>query len=247
MRQPWEVVADALRHAIADGTYRPGDQLPSESQLADQHSSSRPTVRRALRELRLRGLIETRQGKGAFVRRQSAVSITLVAENYRRHQHEGQAGFNAQVREQGHTPRQELIEVATVPAPAEVAERIGIRPGSDVLVRRLRFLVDDLPVQLASAYYEAKLAAGSKLERPALIAGGAHAELRQLGIQITRLVEDFLGARLPDPEEERALRLPSGVPVTRNIRTAYAGERAVEVLDTLAHGEVVSHRFEIEL
>ena len=66
-------------------------------------------------------------------------------------------------------------------------------------------------------------------------------------MQITRLVEDFLGARLPNPEEERALRISSGVPVTRNIRTAYAGDQAVEVLDTIAHGEMVSHRFEIEL
>jgi GntR family transcriptional regulator len=56
-----------------------------------------------------------------------------------------------------------------------------------------------------------------------------------------------LGARLPNPEEERALQLPSGVPVTRNIRTAYAGDQPVEVMDTISHGEVVSHRFEIEL
>ena len=55
------------------------------------------------------------------------------------------------------------------------------------------------------------------------------------------------GARLPDPEEERALQLPSGVPVTRNIRTAYAGEQPVEVLDTISNGEVVSYRFEIQV
>ena len=32
MRQPWEVVADALQRAISDKTYEPGDRLPSESQ-----------------------------------------------------------------------------------------------------------------------------------------------------------------------------------------------------------------------
>jgi DNA-binding GntR family transcriptional regulator len=66
-------------------------------------------------------------------------------------------------------------------------------------------------------------------------------------VKVTRFVEDFMGARLPNPEEERALQLPSGVPVTRNIRTAYAGDRPVEVMDTISHGEVVSHRFEIRL
>jgi hypothetical protein len=72
-------------------------------------------------------------------------------------------------------------------------------------------------------------------------------ELRRLCVQVTRFVEDFLGARLPDPDEERALQLPSGVPVTRNIRTAYAGDQPVEVTDTISHGEVVSYRFEIQV
>lgn len=247
MRQPWEHVADALRRTILDKTYKPGDQLPSENHLAKQYGTSRQTIRWALRHLRDRGLIETHQGKGAFVRMPSPIAITLTAENYNRHQREGRPGFNAQVREQGHAPRQEIIEVATIPAPAEVAERLRVEDGADVLMRRLRFIVDDVPVQLVKVYYEPSMVAGSKLERPILIAGGAHAELRRLGVQVTRFVEEFQGARLPDPDEERALRLPSGVPVIRNIRTAYAGARPVEVMDTISHGEAVSHRFEIEL
>ena len=92
MRQPWELVADALRRAISDKTYKPGDQLPSESQLAAQHRASRPTIRRALQDLRLKGLIETRQGKGAFVRMPSPLAIPLTAENYDRHRREGRRG-----------------------------------------------------------------------------------------------------------------------------------------------------------
>ena len=71
--------------------------------------------------------------------------------------------------------------------------------------------------------------------------------LQRLGVHLTRLVEDFLGARLPNTDEQRLLQLPSGVPVTRNIRTAYAGEQPVEVLDTISNGEVVSYRFEIKV
>lgn len=66
MRQPWEVVAEALQRAISDKTYKQGDQLPSESELVAQFGASRPTVRRALRELQLRGLIRTRQGREAL-------------------------------------------------------------------------------------------------------------------------------------------------------------------------------------
>jgi GntR family transcriptional regulator len=247
MRQPWELVADALRRAISNKTYKPGDQLPSENQLAAQHHTSRPTIRRALQDLRLKGLIETRQGKGAFVRMPSPLAITLTAENYHRHQREGRPGFGAQMSEQGHTSHQDILEVATVPAPSEIAQRLGLYEGQDVVMRRLRFVVDEMPVQLVRVYYGPGLVAGSKLERPVVIPDGVHAELRRLGVRITRFVEEFIGARLPNPEEEQALQLPSGVPVTRNIRTAYAGDQPVEVMDTISHGEVVSHRFEIEL
>ena len=41
--------------------------------------------------------------------------------------------------------------------------------------------------------------------------------------------------------------LPSGVPLTRNIRTAYAGDQPVEVMDTISNGEAVSYRFEIQV
>jgi GntR family transcriptional regulator len=247
MRQPWELVADILRQAIADKKYRPGDQLPSENQLAAQHGASRPTIRRALQDLRLKGLIETRQGKGAFVRMPSPIAITLTAANYQRHRQEGRPGFAAQMDEQGHTSRQEILEVGPVPAPSEVAQRLGIDEDAEVVMRRLRFVVDELPVQLVRVYYRPELAAGSQLEQPIPIPDGVHGELRRLGVQVTRFVEDFMGARLPDPDEERALQLPSGVPVTRNIRTAYAGDQPVEVMDTISHGEVVSFRFEVQV
>ncbi|HEY3263298.1 MAG TPA: UTRA domain-containing protein, partial [Pseudonocardiaceae bacterium] len=145
--------------------------------------------------------------------------------------------------EQGHTSRQDILEVGPAQAPAAIAQRLGVREGAEVVRRRLRFLVDDLPVQLVQVYYEPQLVAGSKLEQPVPIPDGVHAELRRLGVQVTRFVEDFLGARLPDPDEERALQLPSGVPVIRNVRTAYAGDKPVEVMDNISHGEVVSFRF----
>ena len=108
-------------------------------------------------------------------------------------------GPSAQVREQGHRPHQEIIEVATIAAPPEVAERLGLREGAAVVIRRLPFMVDDQPVQLVNVYYDPELVAGSKLEQPVLIEDGVHAELRRLGVHLTRLVEDFLGASGPSP------------------------------------------------
>ncbi|WP_329546771.1 GntR family transcriptional regulator [Streptomyces sp. NBC_01356] len=64
----YKQLADRLAEAIAEGEYEPGSMLPSESQLMERYSVSRPTVRSAVAELRSMGLVESQHGKGSFVR-----------------------------------------------------------------------------------------------------------------------------------------------------------------------------------
>ncbi|HUY49942.1 MAG TPA: winged helix-turn-helix domain-containing protein [Streptosporangiaceae bacterium] len=60
-------VADYVAAQIADGTLAPGAKLPAERDLAEQWGVAYLTVRRAMRELRERGLIVTTQGRGTYV------------------------------------------------------------------------------------------------------------------------------------------------------------------------------------
>ncbi|MGY6635124.1 MAG: FadR/GntR family transcriptional regulator [Alkalilacustris sp.] len=54
---------------IASGQIAEGDRLPSEHQISQRFSVSRPVVREALQRLRDDGLVTARQGVGSFVRR----------------------------------------------------------------------------------------------------------------------------------------------------------------------------------
>ena len=67
-RPRYEVIAATLEAQIASGAYEAGQRLPSERDLAESFGVSRPTVRRALIVLEMRGLVETRQGAGVFMR-----------------------------------------------------------------------------------------------------------------------------------------------------------------------------------
>lgn len=67
----YEEIAQSLRAQIRNRTYRPGQKLPSEAELCREFSASRLSVRGALGQLAAQGLIETRRGKGSFVRAQS--------------------------------------------------------------------------------------------------------------------------------------------------------------------------------
>ncbi|MFI7008995.1 winged helix-turn-helix domain-containing protein [Streptomyces sp. NPDC050145] len=60
-------VADYIAGQIAEGTLRPGMRLPSERDLAEQYGVAYLSVRRAMKELRARGLIATLPGKGTFI------------------------------------------------------------------------------------------------------------------------------------------------------------------------------------
>ena len=62
-------VADEIAAQIADGSLPQGSMLPGERAMAEQHGVAIGTVRRAVRELRDRGLVVTLPHKGTFVRR----------------------------------------------------------------------------------------------------------------------------------------------------------------------------------
>jgi len=61
-------VANWIAGRIEHGDLQPGHKLPAERDLAAQIGVGYMTVRRAMRELRERGLIITVVGRGTFVR-----------------------------------------------------------------------------------------------------------------------------------------------------------------------------------
>ena len=56
------LVADRIRGQLARGEFRPGDTLPSETELMQRFGVARPTMREAIRVLESESLITTRRG-----------------------------------------------------------------------------------------------------------------------------------------------------------------------------------------
>ena len=61
-----EQIIDAIRNAIVEGRFRPGDKIP-EAELAEQLGVSRTPVREAFKLLEQQGLIEIRSKHGTYV------------------------------------------------------------------------------------------------------------------------------------------------------------------------------------
>lgn len=60
-------LVNIIKQQIASGIYRPGDQLPSESQFCRQYQVSPMTVRRVINILTDQRVVSTIQGRGTFV------------------------------------------------------------------------------------------------------------------------------------------------------------------------------------
>jgi len=69
-KRTFEEVSSKIKELIFDGLLKPGDKLPSESQLAQQFQVGRQTIREALRLLELSGFIsiQTGAGGGPFIK-----------------------------------------------------------------------------------------------------------------------------------------------------------------------------------
>jgi molybdopterin/thiamine biosynthesis adenylyltransferase/DNA-binding transcriptional regulator YhcF (GntR family) len=73
-------VAARLVSLIAKGTFKPGDQLPSERQLAKKLEVGRSTMREALQSLALMNLVDIQPGRGTFVKEIDMDSIAYIEE-----------------------------------------------------------------------------------------------------------------------------------------------------------------------
>ncbi|MCX8998333.1 FadR family transcriptional regulator [Rhizobiaceae bacterium BDR2-2] len=70
-------IAVQIASDIHDGRLKPGDKLPTEHFLARSLGVSRSVVREAIAQLRNEGLVETRQGVGAFVTERQSRQIRI--------------------------------------------------------------------------------------------------------------------------------------------------------------------------
>ncbi|MEV7834933.1 winged helix-turn-helix domain-containing protein [Streptomyces subrutilus] len=66
-RPPYLQAAEALRDAILNGEFRPGERLPSANVLGDRFGVSSSTVQNALRVLKREGLVYSQLGRGSYV------------------------------------------------------------------------------------------------------------------------------------------------------------------------------------
>ena len=175
---------DKIRKMIFDGTIKPGELLPPRKTLADQFAVGISTIHEAVQSLSAVGLLESRPGKGTWVRHDALDSIihpSIITNRF------GQIDADT-IYETRKFLEAALAELAARKATPEDIERIW---GS---LRRAHEVISD-DEDFVSADWDFHLA----------IAEAAHNELLQAFYHLAReLLLDFIkdAIRLPKVKEE---------------------------------------------
>jgi GntR family transcriptional regulator len=244
-RAVYKQIADHLRVAVVRGRLHAGDQIPSETQLMDHYGVTRTTIRNALRVLQDEGLVTAEHGRGVYVRDRPPVRRLASDRFAQRYRKDGKAAFTVEAEQTGATPSVDMLKVREARPAEEVVQRLKLTGDDRVIERSRRYSLDGRPVETAVSYIPADLARGTPIAEPNPGPGGIYARLEESGHTLGRLTEEVT-ARMPTPDEARALELPPGVPVFRLVRTAYdIGGRPVEVCDTIMAADAYVLAYEL--
>jgi GntR family transcriptional regulator, phosphonate transport system regulatory protein len=227
----WRQIESRLEEAMASGHY-PQGRLPTEEALAAQFGVNRHTIRQALQGLKERGLLDTRQGRGSFVR-QSAIDYALgtrtrFSENLARH------NLSAQL---------QVLETGVRKAAIDVAKALGLRAGARVEWVVTVGLADGVPVSTSTHYFPAARlkGIGAALQQT----GSVTQAFARLGVADYLRSSTRITAGLPDALTAQRLETSAQQPVLRVVsvnvdaaskplqysETAFCAERVRLVVD----------------
>lgn len=220
-------IAADLRDEILSGDLTPGEALPSTQRLKDRFEASNATVQKALHLLKDERLVVGRAGAAVTVREHRQETVRPA--DFDRPAAPGEPyPWLTDAVARGRQGSIDLLEVAEVRPPAEIAAAFGLDETGTAFLRRQLLSYDGEPAELVRAYYPADIARGTALAEPRKIRGGTPALLAELGFPPRHTV-DRVSARVPTQEEYELLRLPGDLPVLRTLRVVRSdGRRPVE-------------------
>jgi GntR family transcriptional regulator len=224
-------IQSQLLKQIKSGHLRPGDALPGEEELTRIYGVSRMTSRQALQALTTQGLAYRQKGRGTFVL-QPKVEKDIAH----------LLGFSAEMRGLGLKAASRVLSKGSMPAPPEIAMRLGIESGAPTFhLHRLRS-ADGEPIAIEEVWLSEDQFPG--IEKIDFVRRSLYEALReQYGVRVGS-ADEVIEARPANRQEaellaitpkssllviSRTLRSVDGKPMEAGI-SLYRGDRYRAVL-----------------
>ena len=214
----------ALRHEI-QMFYQAGDCLPSELELATRFNVNRHTLRRAVDELVLDGLVIRRHGKGVYV---LAPCIDYAIGPRTR--------FTENLETLGVTTQSRVIRKQVIQARGGVADRLLVDEGSDVIFLETLREVEGKPFCVISHFLPSP-----QFDKVMTCyeSGSLHMFLEQRCSTTVQRFQSLISAVSPEDSDAELLKIPKNLPVLRvkSINVEIDSRKPVEYAVTRFRGD----------
>ena len=225
-RPLYQQIKILITQSLISGEWRPGEAIPSETELASRYNVSQGTVRKAISELADENLLIRHQGKGTFVashteERRQFHFVRITSDK-------GGAIY----------PEGELLECRRGKADSATAKLLEIHSGASLVVIRRLLKESAKPVLLEEIRVPAALFKGLNDE----VINQHRCKIYSMfesafGIRITQVVEQ-LKAVAANSEAAKYLKLAEGAPLLAIERVAYTyGDKPVEWRKSLCNAK----------
>ena len=227
----YKQIARAITRRLEQGAWKPGEAIPSETQLKQEFGVAIGTIRKAVDELAAQNMLVRQQGRGTFVATHNRDRLLFHFFHVER-----QDGYKEY-------PDVQLYDFTRTRLNREAAEKLGMHEGDRALRFRntlalegVKIMLDDivLPERLFPRLTEKKLR-----ERSGTLYNLYQDDYR---ISVVRTAQRLSSGNVPR-DVAKALDLPSGLPVLMIRRVAFAYhdkpvEYRVSYVDTRQHDYV---------
>ncbi|WP_029048250.1 phosphonate metabolism transcriptional regulator PhnF [Cupriavidus sp. amp6] len=195
----WRQIGEALADDIRNKLYQPGEQLPPEPELATRFAVNRHTIRRAMGELELSGLVRIEQGRGTFVQ-EHAIDYAIGR----------RTRFSQNLAAQGMRGHTEIIGCQELRAP-EIARHLGLARTAPVLHVQMLGRAEARTIDVAEHYFDPKRFPG--IEEALRAQQSVSRALAQFGIADYTRKWSRITAAMPSAPVARLLNQPKTRPV----------------------------------
>ena len=210
-------IRELLTRSLESGEWRPGEMIPSESELAARFGVSQGTVRKAIDEMSAEHLLVRKQGRGTFVASHSDPHSVFRFLSIRANE--------------GELPplKSVPLECWRAKAGAEVARVLGIEVGAPVIVVRRLLRFGNMPAVFDELYLPGELFADLTLD----VLKNSKVSLynlfeSQFAVPMVR-AEERLSAVSADRLSAELLQVTEGSPLLLVERVSYSyGNKPVE-------------------
>lgn len=191
-------VREQIREQIEAGIYRPGSEMPPETQLAKDYGINRLTVHNAITALVSEGLVKRVQGKGLYV------AGRLQERNLGEF-----GGFTQTARRQDSIPGRKLLFREVRPAGTKYARLLGIGKDDEIIYLRRLFLADNEPCSIEETYLPYEIC--PELKKMDLMVFSLYEALEYHGV-IPKTARQSLSMTRLGAKEARILKVEKNMP-----------------------------------